>query len=80
MENNSAWKAMNRARNLLSLAYLAAKGVDDDPRRGLAEQFATLIDLIEDEVDNAMVHVAADERAWRVPNAPMAGGAHRSGQ
>jgi hypothetical protein len=68
MEYNSAWKAMNRARNLLSLAYLAAKGVDHDPCRGLAEQFATLIDLIENEVDNAMWLVAAEKEATRAAN------------
>jgi hypothetical protein len=65
MENNSAWHAMNRARNLLSLAYLAAKGVDDDPRRGLAEQFAILIDIIEDEVDTAMSLIADELKAAR---------------
>jgi hypothetical protein len=56
---------MKRARDLLSLAYLAAKGVDDDPRRGLAEQFATLIDIIENEVDDAMMLIPRDENATR---------------
>jgi hypothetical protein len=66
MENNSAWKAMNRARNLLSLGYLAAKGADDDdPHHGLAEQFATLIDLISNEVDDAMMLIAAEKEAMR---------------
>ena len=29
-----AWNTMKRVRDLLGVAYLAAKGVDDDPCRG----------------------------------------------
>jgi hypothetical protein len=61
----SAWESMNRVRNLLGVAYLAAKGVDVDPCRGLAEKFATLIDIIENEVDNAMMMTPRDEKAAR---------------
>jgi hypothetical protein len=47
----SAWNSMKRARDLLTVAgCFAAKGVDDDDScRDLAEKFATLIDLIENE-------------------------------
>jgi hypothetical protein len=48
MENNPAWNAMNRARDLLGVAYLATKGVDHDPCSGILEQFATLIDIIQE--------------------------------
>jgi hypothetical protein len=65
MENNSAWNAMNRVRNLLGVAYLAAKGVDVDPCRGFAEKFATLMDIIENEVDDAMMRVASEKKAAR---------------
>jgi hypothetical protein len=63
MTENSAWKSLNRARNLLGVAYLAAKGIDVDPCRGLAEQFATLIGIIQDGVDNAMMAIAAGKKA-----------------
>jgi hypothetical protein len=58
----SAWNSMKRARDLLTVAgCFAAKGVDDDDScRDLAEKFATLIDLIEDEVDNAMMMIPRD--------------------
>src|SRR5205809_1105142 len=56
---------MNRGRDLLGVAYLAAKGVDVDPCRGLAEKFATLIDIIENEVDDAMMKIPRDEKAAR---------------
>jgi hypothetical protein len=61
----SAWESMNRVRNLLGVAYLAVKGVDVDPC-GLAKKFATLIDIIENEVDDAMMMIPRDEKAARV--------------
>jgi hypothetical protein len=61
----SARESMNRVRNLLGVAYLAAKGIDVDPCRGLAEQFATLIDIIENEVDDAMMMIPRDEKGAR---------------
>jgi hypothetical protein len=67
MENNSAWSAMKRARGLLTVAScFAAKGVDDDDScRDLAEKFATLFDLIENEVDDAMMMIPRDGTAAR---------------
>jgi hypothetical protein len=65
MENNPAWNAMNRARNLLSLAHLAAestaKDSKDDPS-GMVAALATIIDIIEGEVDTAMIAVAGMEK------------------
>jgi hypothetical protein len=43
----------------------AAKVVDDDPCRDLAEKFATLLDLIENEVDDAMMLIPRDGTAAR---------------
>jgi hypothetical protein len=62
MMESGAWKSMKRARDLLTVTgCFAAKGVDDDDSgRDLAEKFATLIDLIEDEVDNAMMMIPRD--------------------
>jgi hypothetical protein len=68
MMESEAWKSMNRARNLLGVAYLATKGVDVDPCRGLAEKFATLIDFSENEVDDAiMTLIPRDAGAGRQP-------------
>ncbi len=61
----SAWESMKRVRDLLGVAYLAAKGIDVDPCRGLAEKFATLIDLIEDEVDDATTFMPDELKAPR---------------
>jgi hypothetical protein len=55
MEKNSAWNSMNRAREHLGVAYLAAMAIDGDPCRGLAGKLATLIDIIENEVEHAMM-------------------------
>ena len=53
-----AWNTLKRARDLLTVAYCYAdKGVEEGACRDLAEKFATLIDLIEDEVDNAMMMI-----------------------
>ena len=65
-----AWNTMKRVRDLLGVAYLAAKGVDDDPCRGLAEKFATLIDIIENEVDDAMMKIPRHANATRTEAQP----------
>jgi hypothetical protein len=60
----SAWKSMKRPRDLLTVnSCFAAKVVDDDPCRDLAEKFATLLDLIENEVDDAMMLIPRDGTA-----------------
>lgn len=68
----SAWKCMKRARDLLAVASCyAANGVDDDDScRDLAEKFATLLDLIENEVDDAMPFIPRDETAARAETKP----------
>jgi hypothetical protein len=68
----SAWNSMKRARNLLTVAgCFAANGVDeDDSCRDLAEKFATLIDLIEDEVDDAMTFIPDELKATRAEAKP----------
>ena len=68
----SAWNSMKRARDLLTMAgCFAAKGVaDDDSGRYIAERFATLIDLIEDEVDDAMMMIPHDANAARADAKP----------
>ena len=65
-----AWNTMKRVRDLLGVAYLAAKGVDDDPCRGLAEKFATIIDIIENEVDDAMMKIPRNASAARAETKP----------
>jgi len=68
---NSAWKSMKRARDLLTMAYcFADKGVEEDSCRDLAQKFATIIDLIENEVDDAMMLVAAEKKAMRAEAKP----------
>jgi hypothetical protein len=68
----SAWNSMKRARDLLTMAgCFAAKGVDDDDScRDLAEKFATIIDLIENEVDDAMMMIPRNEEAVRAKAQP----------
>jgi hypothetical protein len=59
-----AWDAMKRARDLLTMAYcFADKGVEEDSCRDLAQKFATIIDLIENEVDDAMMMISRAARA-----------------
>jgi hypothetical protein len=68
MMENSAWDSMNRAREFLGVAYLAAMAIDGDPCRGLAGKLATLIDIIENEVDDAMMTlIPRDAGAGRQP-------------
>jgi hypothetical protein len=68
MEKNSAWNSMNRAREVLEVAYLAAMATDSDSCRGLAGKLATLIDIIENEVDDAMMTlIPRDAGAGRQP-------------
>jgi hypothetical protein len=68
MMENSAWNSMNRARELLGVAYLAAMAIDGAPCRGLAGKLATLIDIIENEVDDAMMTlIPRDAGAGRQP-------------
>ncbi len=68
----SAWNSMKRARDLLTVAgCFAAKGVDDDDScHDLAEKFATLIDLIENEVDDAMTFIPDELKAARAEAKP----------
>ncbi len=68
----SAWESMKRARDLLAVAScFAAKGIDEDYScRDLAEKFATLIDLIENEVDDAMMMIPRDANAAQVEAKP----------
>jgi hypothetical protein len=47
--------SLKRVRHLLSVAYRATKGVDYDPCRGMAEDFGAIIDVIESEIDSAMM-------------------------
>ncbi len=70
-----AWNTMKRARDLLTVAgCFATKGVDDDDScRDLAEKFATLIDLIENEVDDAMMMIPRNEEAARAKANPADG-------
>jgi hypothetical protein len=66
-----AWNTMKRARDLLTMAYcFADKGVEEDSCRDLAQKFATIIDLIENEVDDAMMFVAAEKKAARAEAKP----------
>ena len=66
-----AWNTMKRARDLLTMAYcFADKGVEEDSCRDLAQKFATIIDLIENEVDDAMMLVAAEKKAMRAEANP----------
>jgi hypothetical protein len=65
MYQSAAWESMKRVRDLLGVAYLAAKSIDVDPCRGFAEQFATLIDIIEDEVDDAITFMPDELKAPR---------------
>jgi hypothetical protein len=61
MEHSSAWNSMNRARNLLSLARLAAENTAKDPKddpSGMVAALTTIIDIIMDEVDTAMGEAA----------------------
>jgi hypothetical protein len=37
------------------VAYLATKGVEDDPCRGRVENFGVMINVIEDEIDELLV-------------------------
>jgi hypothetical protein len=61
-----AWNTMKRARDLLTMAYcFADKGVEEESCRDLAQKFKTIIDLIEDEVDDAMMMISRDEKALR---------------
>ena len=61
-----AWNTMKRARDLLTMAYcFADKGVEEDSCRDLAQKFATIIDLIENEVDDAMMRIANELKAAR---------------
>jgi hypothetical protein len=67
----SAWNSMKRARDLLTVAgCFADKGVEEDSCRDLAEKFATLIDLIENEVDDAMMMIPRDANAARAEAKP----------
>jgi hypothetical protein len=67
----SAWNSMKRARDLLTVAgCFAAKGVDEDSCRDLAQKFATLIDLIENEVDDAMAFLPDELKAVRAKAKP----------
>ena len=52
---------MKRARDLLAMgSCYATNGVDgQDSGRNIAEMFATLLDLVENEVDNAMMMSSA---------------------
>jgi hypothetical protein len=61
-----------RARDLLTVAScFAAKGVDeDDSGRYIAEKFATLLDLIENEVNDAMMTIPDDKKAARAEAKP----------
>jgi hypothetical protein len=67
-----AWNTMKRARDLLTVAScFAAKGVnEDDSGRNIAEMFATLLDLIENEVDDAMIMCPRNEEAARAEANP----------
>jgi hypothetical protein len=66
-----AWNTMKRARDLLTMAYcFADKGVEEDSCRDLAQKFATIIDLIENEIDDAMMLVAADKKATQADANP----------
>ena len=58
--------SLKRVMHLLSVAYRATKGVDYDPCRGMAEDFGAIIDVIENEIDDAFMLIwdgmSADER------------------
>jgi hypothetical protein len=59
MTEISAWDSMNRVRNLLTVAKcFAAKGVEkDDVPAWIAGTFATLLDLIENEIGIALAQI-----------------------
>jgi hypothetical protein len=46
--------SLQRVERLLNVAYLATKGVEDDPCRGMAENFGVMINVIEDEIDELL--------------------------
>jgi hypothetical protein len=68
----SVWNSMNRARDLLTLAgCYAANGVEeDDSGRYIAEKFTTLIDLIENEIDDAMTFMPKELKEPRAEAKP----------
>ena len=67
-----AWNTMKRARDLLTIAKcFADKGVEkDDQPRWIAGTFATLLDIIENEVDDAMMKIPRDANAARAEAKP----------
>jgi hypothetical protein len=56
---NEAWDSMKRVRGLLTVAKcFAAKGVEkDDVPAWIAGTFATLLDLIENEIGIALAQI-----------------------
>jgi hypothetical protein len=60
--------SLKRTEQLLDVAYLATKGVDDDPCRGMAENFGAIINVIEDEIDELLVLILNAELAERKAN------------
>ena len=64
---NSAWDSMKRVHSLFSVAKcFAAKGIEkDDEPAWIAGTFATLIDLIENEIGIAVAQIGGELKAAR---------------